>query len=58
MSFPTPRFRGPLATHLVGLPLRGPGEALPVPPASDRGVWDARTGSADRVTLDDIFRAI
>lgn len=52
MTFPTATFRGPLAAHLGDVVVRRFGDdALPVPPASDRAVWDPLTGSADRVGL-------
>ena len=54
MPFPTAAFRGPLATLVEGITLRAPAQALPVPPASDRAVWDPRAGSADRIGIDDL----
>ncbi len=58
---PTP-FRGPLAQAFA--PAREaasleqllcePSLALPVPPATDRSVWDPDSGSVDRVTLSDV----
>ncbi|WP_425955483.1 heparinase II/III domain-containing protein [Xylanimonas sp. McL0601] len=57
-----PAFRGPLAAAfadaLDSTPLRTlllpPGAVLPVAPATDRATWDLTTGTADRVTLDDV----
>ncbi|MDF2990964.1 MAG: hypothetical protein K0S37_1478 [Microbacterium sp.] len=55
MPFPTAPFAGPLAPHLAGISLRTPDEALPVPPATDRAVWDRHHGSADRVAITEIL---
>jgi hypothetical protein len=56
-------FRGPLARAFeaqssafpmdVASLLLSPAHALPVAPASDRSVWDAESGTADRVSIRD-----
>lgn len=55
MSFPTAPFSGPLAAHLGGIAVRSRDGALPVAPASDRSVWDRRSGTADRVGIEAII---
>ncbi|GAA1980313.1 heparinase II/III domain-containing protein [Microbacterium pumilum] len=46
---------GLLTEALEGL-LVAPDRALPLPPASDRSVWDLGTGRADSVTMADLLR--
>lgn len=51
-------FRGPLheAYGNASFSLRPAADALPCPPATDRGVWDLSSGTADRATLRDQVR--
>jgi hypothetical protein len=56
----SPEFRGPLAETFgspgsIAASLLPPDEALPLAPASDRGVWDADSGSADRATIAELI---
>ncbi len=55
MPFPTAAFRGPLAAVVESAELVTPDDALPVPPAYVRAVWDRERGTVDGAAADRIL---